>query len=39
MLAHEMGVPEDGRLTRAGLPCAAPASIWPKARVNMTGWY
>ena len=28
-----------GRLTKAGLPSAAAASIWLKARVNMTGWY
>ena len=27
-----------GRLTKAGFPCAAAASIWLNALVNMTGW-
>ncbi len=39
VLPHETGVPEDGRRRRLGCPGAAAASIWLKARVNMTGWY
>ena len=39
MVVDEGGVPGDRPGDDAGIARAVAASIWPNARVNMTGWY